>query len=266
MKRQDKQKSATGKPAIAILKLVLFLVVLIGVPVYILYRQQDLLQTFDSLESVNGFLEEYRSASALVYFGIQAVQILIFIIPGQAIQLAGGYVFGFWLGTLLTFGGMLLGTVVTFYLARFLGKDAIHFIIGKERTQKAVRRLQSKKGLLILFLIYLVPGIPKDAMTYAAGISDLDIRFFLLLSMAGRLPAMAGGVMIGSMLKTGSYLGVVLLSLAFVAAFITGFLFREKILGKKEQLYEKAILAQNGPKTKAGRRDPGREEGRRKRG
>jgi len=241
MKKNSNPTISSWKLAFTILKFVLFLIVLIGVPVYIFYNQRELLQTFDSLESVNAFLTEYRSASAFVYIGIQILQIAIFIIPGQAIQLAGGYVFGFWIGFALTLGGIFLGTVVTFYLARLLGKDAVHLIIGEERTKKTIDRLNSKKALFIIFLIYLVPGIPKDAVTYAAGVSDMDVRPFVILSMLGRLPAMAGGVMIGSMLHTGSYLGVVLLSLFFVAAFIAGILFREKILGKKEIIYEKVV-------------------------
>ena len=241
MKKSGDPTISSWKLAFTILKFLLFLIVLIGVPLYIFYNQRDLLQTFDSLESVNAFLAEYRSASAFVYVGIQVLQIAIFIIPGQAIQLAGGYVFGFWIGFALTFGGIFLGTVFTFYLARLLGKDAVHLIIGEEKTKKTIDRLNSKKALFIIFLIYLVPGIPKDAVTYVAGVSDIDVRPFVILSMLGRLPAMAGGVMIGSMLHTGSYLGVVFLSLFFVAAFIAGIVFREKILGKKEIIYEKVV-------------------------
>jgi uncharacterized membrane protein YdjX (TVP38/TMEM64 family) len=220
-------------------KFVALLIVLIGIPLYVFYNQRELLQTFDSLESVNNFLLEYKSASAFVYMGIQILQITIFIIPGQAIQLAGGYLFSFWLGLLLTFAGVLMGTIITFYLARILGKDAIHLMVGEEKTKHYIEKLNSKKALFIIFIIYLIPGIPKDAVTYVAGVAEVDVRPFVIISMLGRLPAMVGGVMIGSMLNSGSYIGVAILSIISVIAFILGIVFKDKLMGKKDLIYEK---------------------------
>lgn len=229
------------KLILTIFKFFLLLIVLIGVPLYVFYNQRDLLQTFDNLESVNAFLLNYKSASAFVYIGAQIIQIAIFIIPGQAIQLAGGYLFGFWLGFALTLAGIFIGTILTFYLARLLGKDAVHLMIGEEKTKHYIERLNSKKALLVIFIIFLIPGIPKDAVTYVAGVSDIEMRPFVIISMLGRLPAMIGGVMIGSMLFTGSYIGVILLSAIACIAFVLGILFRDKLVGKKDVLYEKVV-------------------------
>lgn len=238
---KEEQNKKRFKMIMAISKFILLLIVLIGVPLYIFYNHKDLLQTFDSLESVTNFLMDYKSASAFVYIGIQIIQITIFIIPGQAIQLAGGYLFSFLLGIALTFIGILLGTIITFYIARILGKDAVHLMVGEEKTKHYIEKLNSKRALLIIFIIYLIPGIPKDAVTYVAGVSDIDVRPFVIISMLGRLPAMIGGVMIGSMLYSGSYLGVIILSITSIIAFILGIIFREKLLGKKDILYEKVV-------------------------
>lgn len=227
------------KLMLTMIKFVVLLIVLIGIPFYVFYFQRDLLQTFDSLDSVNEFLLDYEAASVFAYIGFQVIQITIFIIPGQAIQLAGGYIFSFWLGILLTFAGVLLGTIITFYLARILGKDAVHLMVGEERTKHYIEKLNSKKALMVIFIIYLIPGIPKDAVTYIAGVSDIEVRPFVIISMLGRLPAMIGGVMIGSMLNSGSYIGVIILSVISCIAFILGIVFREKLIGKKDVLYEK---------------------------
>lgn len=220
-------------------KFIVLLIVLIGLPVYVFYNQRELLETFNSLEAVNAFLLKYEAATAFAYIGFQILQIAVFIIPGQAIQLAGGYIFSFWPGLFLTFAGVLLGTIFTFYLARILGKDAVHLMIGEEKAKHYIEKLNSKKALMVIFIIYLIPGIPKDAVTYVAGVSDIEVRAFVIVSMLGRLPAMTGGVMIGSMLNSGSYIGVIILSVLACAAFILGIVFREKLIGKQDMFYYK---------------------------
>lgn len=227
------------KLIVTFFKFLILLIFLIGIPFYVFYYHRELLQTFDSLESISAFLLEYKSASIFAYIGFQIVQIVIFIIPGQAIQLAGGYLFAFWLGFFLTFIGVALGTVITFYLARLLGKDAIHLMIGEERTRHYIEKFNSKRTFMIIFIIFLIPGIPKDAVTYVAGVSEMKAMPFIFISLLGRLPAMIGGVMIGSMLKSGSYIGVIIISVVAVIFFILGILFRDKLIGKSDKLYHK---------------------------
>jgi uncharacterized membrane protein YdjX (TVP38/TMEM64 family) len=236
---KDEKSKKNLKLIITVVKFIILLIVLIGIPLYVFCYQRDLIQTFDSVESVNAFLLDYKSVSAFAYVGFQIFQIAVFIIPGQAIQLAGGYLFSFWFGIILTFAGVLMGTVFTFYLARILGKDAIHLMVGEERTKHYIEKLNSKKALMVIFIIYLIPGIPKDAVTYVAGVSDIEVRSFVIISMLGRLPAMIVGVMIGSMLNSGSYTGVIILSVISCILFVLGIVFRDKLIGKKDVLYEK---------------------------
>ena len=227
------------KLIVILFKFLILLIFLIGIPFYVYYFHRELIQTFDSLDSISAFLLEYKSASIFVYIGFQIIQIVIFIIPGQAIQLAGGYLFAFWLGFLFTFIGVALGTVITFYLARVLGKDAIHLMIGEERTHHYIQKFNSKKVFMIIFIIFLIPGIPKDAVTYIAGVSDMEARPFIIISLLGRLPAMIGSVMIGSMLKSGSYTGVVIISVISIICFVLGIVFKNKLIGKSDKFYHK---------------------------
>ena len=235
-----KEKTKKTLKLIAIFfKFLILLIFLIGIPFYVFYFHRELIQTFDSLDSISAFLLKYESASIFAYIGFQIIQIIIFVIPGQAIQLAGGYLFSFWLGFIITFIGVALGTVITFYLARILGKDAIHLIIGEERTHHYIEKFNSKKVFMIIFIIFLIPGIPKDAVTYIAGISDMNARPFIIISLLGRLPSMIGSVMIGSMLKNGSYTGVVIISIVAVICFVLGIIFKDKLIGKSDKFYHK---------------------------
>ena len=138
----------------AIFKLVLLLVILIGLPLYIYFFQRDFINNFSNQENIEVFLNEYRAQSVFIYIGSQILQIVICIIPGQWLQFAAGYMYGFWLGYLFSLAGAFLGTIITYYVAKILGHDAMHLIFGEEKIQKMLVSLNSKKAVV------LVPHIP----------------------------------------------------------------------------------------------------------
>ena len=174
------------------LKLLLLIGIVVAVPVYIYFYQQDFLAQFKSFDDVIVYLEQYRFESIFVYIGIQVLQIVISIIPGQAFQFAAGYLYGFFFGLLFSVIGALIGTTISFYLARLLGKGALHLFFGEERMTYFIERLNSKRAYTIVFLLYLIPGLPKDVVSYAAGVSEMKFKAFMAFSMAGRIFGMSG--------------------------------------------------------------------------
>ena len=214
---------------IAVLKFALLLSLIAGIPAYIYFFHRELITGFRNLEDVANFIIGYGVAGFFVYFGLQAVQTVILVIPGTVIQVAGGYVYGFWIGFLGSFAGIALGTFFTFYLARILGKDALRLLLGHERFTSVVNRLNKKKALVIIFIIYVIPGLPKDLVGYAAGISQMKFLPFLFLSMAGRLPTLMGSILVGSMMNDKNYVFVIVIIGVFTAFFIAAFIKRKDI-------------------------------------
>ena len=153
---------------VSAVKLLLLLCIVIGVPVYVYFTYPELIDRFKSLDEINKMLIQYKTASIFIYIGLQVFQIIVSVLPGQALQFAAGYAYHFWLGFLYSIIGIAIGTVITFYLARLLGKDALHVIFGEERFTKFVHTLNTKRSFIVLFVIFLIPGIPKDLFTYAA--------------------------------------------------------------------------------------------------
>ncbi|MDY2679896.1 MAG: hypothetical protein SOV50_04495, partial [Lentihominibacter sp.] len=130
--RANKQKLRRRiKILSAVIKLVLLLVILIAVPIYIYFFHYDLIERFSNIENVNALFREYRAESVLFYIVAQILQVVICIIPGQCLQFAAGYIYGFWIGYLLSLLGAAIGTVLTYYIARVLGHDAMHLIFGE---------------------------------------------------------------------------------------------------------------------------------------
>ena len=234
-----KEQENKRKVIISVLKIFLLLIIVVGIPLYIYFFQRERLMEFDSFNAVVEHLGQYKLEAIPIYIGLQIIQIVISVIPGQVFQLAAGYPYTFLPALILSVTGAILGTMVSFYLARFLGSDFVHLFFGREKTLEYVEKLNSKKAYMAVFLIYLIPGIPKDVVSYAAGISEMKFKAFLILSVIGRLPGMMGSIMIGSMWHKQEYFGMIALCVLAVAAFVICILFRKKINGLLDKIYNK---------------------------
>lgn len=192
-----------------------------------------------SMENVNALFEHYHAESILVYIGAQILQIIICVIPGQWLQFAAGYMYGFWLGFLYSIIGAAIGSVVTYYLAKLLGRDAMHLIFGEARINEFIHKLNSKKAIVIVFLIFLIPGVPKDLCNYAAGISEMKLKPFLIVSLVGRSPGMMGSLLIGRQIEAGNYTGAIVVAAVAVVLCVVGIIMRKRLTGWMDKAYDR---------------------------
>lgn len=225
----------------AVFKMLIFLAIIVGIPLYLYFFQKALINEFSSMENVHGLFEEYKTQGIFFYIGAQALQIIICIIPGQWLQFGAGYVYGFWLGYLFSLIGALVGTVLTYYIAKVLGHDAMHLIFGEEKFRKMVNKLNSKKAVIIVFFIFLVPGVPKDMCNYVAGLSEIKLKPFLIVSLIGRTPGMMGSLLIGRQIGTGGYVSAVVIAAIAVIAFVLCVVFRKRLTSIMNKGYDKLM-------------------------
>ena len=227
------------KKAIPIIKLLLLLCIVVAIPANIVLYHHDIIERFESFEDIIFFLRQYHWQSILIYIVIQAFQVVISVIPGQAFQFAAGYLYTFLPGLLFSLTGAALGTCVSFWLAKVLGKDAVHLIVGAEKAAYYVERLNSRRAYAIVFLIYLIPGIPKDIVSYAAGVSEMRWHPFFTFSMLGRLPGMSGSLLIGALYMREHYVLMGIVAAAAVIAFVVCIIYRKKLEQYLDKLYDK---------------------------
>lgn len=225
----------------SIFKFALLLVILIGIPLYIYFFQHDIIEQFSSLEDVNAFFKEYRTQSIFIYIAVQILQIVICIIPGQWLQFAAGYMYGFWLGYLWSLVGAFIGTVITYYLAKILGHDIMHLIFSEEKIRNMLKTLNSKKAVILVFLIYLIPGVPKDLCSYVAGLSEMKLKPFLIISLIGRSPGMMGSLLIGRQVEVGGYTSAIVIAVIALILCLLGVLFRKQITSAMDKAYDKLM-------------------------
>ena len=224
---------------ISILKILVLLIIVLGIPAYIYFFQDEWLSKFKTFEDVVQFLERYQRESIPIYLGLQILQIVVSVLPGQVFQLAAGYMYTFFPALILAVFGATVGTMISFFLARVLGRDFVHLFFGEEKTSYYMNRLNSKKAYVLVFLLYVIPGIPKDMVSYVAGVSDMKFKPFLILSVIGRLPGMMGSIMLGSMWHKEEYTGMIILGCVAIVAFILCIIFHKKINDYIDRIYKR---------------------------
>lgn len=241
MERDNGKRKKQINTVVSVIKLLILAGIVIGIPIYIYFTYPELIYRFRSLDEINLLLTQYKTASIFILIGLQIFQNVVSFLPGQALQFAAGYAYTFWLGFLYSVVGVALGTVITFYLARLLGKKSLHVIFGEEKFSRFERTLNSKRSFVVLFVIFLIPGVPKDLFSYAAGVSNIRILPFLCLSLTARTPAMIGSILMGSMFYDGNYIGLIVLGAAAMILFIAGIIQRDKMVKWADRLYGRMI-------------------------
>ena len=238
MKNEQEKQINT---AIIVVKFTILLFIVVGIPMIFFFCFPNLIHKVDSVEKINAILEQNRLTSAFIYIGMQICQVILFFAPGQLVQMAGGYAFPLPLAILLTFVGVGLGTIIVFNMARLFGKDMVFMLIGRERSIKFIEMMRSKKAFVMIILLFLFPGLPKDALDYIAGVSGLRIIPFTLLSMSARLPALIASLVFGDMFSKGYYNGMIIIGgIVFVTAIIC-LIFRKNLTNFIDRIYRKSL-------------------------
>lgn len=190
----------------------------------------DIFAVSASVESVQSWVERYAAYAPLAFIFIQLLQVVIFIIPGEITQIAGGFLFGVAYGTLFSIIGILLGKMISYGIGYIFGKQSIISLFRAERYQKLYTLLQSPKAHLAIFLIFLIPGIPKDLFTYVAGAFRIRFVDFLLLSMSGRIPAIIGSAYVGALVQRQQWIGALIVVIVVVLIIGMSVIFRNRLL------------------------------------
>ena len=151
------------------------------------------------------------------------------------------FIFGIPLGLLLSIIGIAIGSCIAYFFARMLGRDAVHLFFGERKVTEMIDLMNSPKGLIVTFIIFLIPGIPKDLCSYAAGLSNIKIRPYLIVSMIARIPGMLGCLIIGSRVGAGGYVSAVIVAAVAVVLLILGIIFRQKIIDFTYKVTDKLL-------------------------
>jgi uncharacterized membrane protein YdjX (TVP38/TMEM64 family) len=152
---------------------------------------QELLQEdFETRRyALKTWFESFGAVAAWVFLGVQFLQVVVAPIPGQFTGMLGGFVFGFWRGLALNVLGNAAGSLAAMLLTRFFGERVMRPFVP-HRLQERFDRVIHEGGLANFFMLYLLPGTPKDAICFMAGLTRFPVWKLILVNSLGRLPGL----------------------------------------------------------------------------
>lgn len=189
---------------------------------------RDLLTYYTDEEAVARYIKTFGPHGPLVFIGLQVLQVVAAPIPGEATGIIGGYLFGTFRGLLYSTIGLTIGSCLAFGLGRWLGHHFLRRIITPETYYKFYFITRSQ-GKLVTFLLFLIPGFPKDFLCYILGASPLSFRIFFLLSTVGRIPGTWLLSMQGREIRTAHYGTFLALLFLAVAGLALLYMYRDQV-------------------------------------
>ncbi|MDU4889394.1 MAG: TVP38/TMEM64 family protein [Clostridium sp.] len=216
---------------------VLAIVVAVLLVILLIKYMPKLLLITVSLEEFKKYILSMGHFGVLMIILFQGLQTIIAPIPGEVIQIAGGYLYGIPLGTIYNLIGLIIGSGMAFYFARLIGRDFVENLIKKKNLKWINNIMESKKFEIILFIIFIVPGLPKDFMIYVAGLTNLKPIKFFVISVISRLPWIMISASVGANINAGNYGMTIVILVIAIIGFLLGVLYKDWIIKKlsKEQ-------------------------------
>ena len=210
-----------------IVVLIIAILLLIALTIYLLPMAQKL---FDE-QGREKFKEEIQSSGftgILILLGLQGVQILLPILPGEPIEILAGMCYGPIGGFVFLIISVFLITSLIFFAVRKLGRSFVYGVCSEEKIKKLENSKlfkNSKKVEYILLILFLIPGTPKDLLVYIGGLLPIKPLRFIAISTFARIPSMISSTVAGSSIVEGNWkFGVILYALTFLLVGIVVFI------------------------------------------
>lgn len=195
-------------------------------PAVVKYR--ELARFYSSRKEVGAFLKAYGPYAPLVFILLQALQVVLAPIPGEATGFLGGYLFGTSLGFAYSTLGLTLGSALAFALGRRLGLPLVKRLVSEQHYHK-FDFLARTGGEMVTFMLFLIPGFPKDILCLLLGVSPIPFGVFLIITTIGRMPGTWLLSVQGAKVRSAHYLEFILFLILAAFAGIVAYNYRERI-------------------------------------
>lgn len=239
-----------GKKINIIINIIAIIILLLLVLILYIhfYDELQLLNTEEGRNELINKIQNTGIFGSIILVILQILQVVVAFIPGEFVELICGAMFGPLGGLLICLIGLNIGTMIIFALVKILGKPFVH-----ENTKNTKLKLDFLKdpnrALIILFFIFLIPGIPKDILIYPIPLTKLKMHKFMIVSTIARIPSILSSTIIGSSILKGNYqLSIIVFVISLVFA-ILGLVFNKQIYNfidnkfiKRKQKNENDIL------------------------
>ena len=163
-----------------------FLLVLFFILIIILYKH--LTYYLNNYEELKLFLKSKGKLALFIIYFLQILQVVIAFIPSDFINLSSGYILGPYFGFLISYLGLVSGTIIAFYISRLFGKEIVLKFVKEETLNKISNKVSSNMSITNIFILSIIPFMPRDVLVYALGLTNIKPKKFLLPYLLARIP------------------------------------------------------------------------------
>ena len=182
---------------------------------------------------VDRLVERVQNAGAagvLIVLGMQFLQVVVAFIPGEVVQIAAGLMYGPLLGTLVILVGCVISSSVVYKLVHVLGAPFVQGMVSTDHLEKFRAFEASGKLDIIVFVLFLIPGMPKDVFTYIVPLTDMPYKKFIVLTTVGRIPGVVASTYAASGFASGEMVGPIVVVVIAAVLALVAVVFRDKIM------------------------------------
>lgn len=171
--------------------------------------------------AVRAFVAEHAVLARLTIVGVNVLQIVLAFLPGEPVELASGYALGFFEGTAACLVASAVGTSIIYLAVRRWGRCVVDLFFDQGYFERFGWLRRTRRLELIMLVVFLIPGTPKDFLTYFAGLTDMRFGIALAIATFGRIPSIVTSTIAASSFASGDY-GLLVGALAIAALLIAG--------------------------------------------
>ncbi len=164
-----------------------------------------LIQSVKEPEEFKAFIEKFGGFGIVVIFFIQIAQIIVALIPGEVIEFTAGCMYGWFWGLILCLAGIAVGQALIFKMVKKFGKEFVEAAAGSKAMEKLKFLNDERKLKATVFLLFFVPGTPKDLLTYIAPFTSIKLKDFIFLTLVARIPTVVSSTYAGDAFVQSDY-------------------------------------------------------------
>ena len=224
------EKAVVRRRVVSVISIALF----VGLFVFLFFAVgKPLIQFVEEPEQFRAWLDSYGVWGRVIFLGMTLLQIIIGIIPGEPLEIGAGYAFGVWEGFLLCEMGIVIGSALIWCFSRYLGIKAVEAFYPREKLNELKFLKDTQKLNITAFILFFIPGTPKDMLTYVLGLTPMKLSTCLFITVVARIPSVITSVIGGSALgKQNYWLAVIVFAVTGLIS-LGGILYYNKKYGKK---------------------------------
>lgn len=212
------------------------IVILVALSILIFfYVGKPMIRFVSEPDQFRTWVNEHGIWGRLAFLGMTILQVIIAIIPGEPMELVAGYAFGSIEGTILCMLGATVGGAIVFALVRKFGTKAVLVFFSQEKIDSLRFLKASRKRDTWIFILFLIPGTPKDLLNYFVGLTDMTFWKWLIISLVARIPSIVTSTIGGDALGVKNYQFAIIVFAITAIISAAGLVIYNKICKDKEE-------------------------------